>query len=184
MPLLGRCGAVRRQDRVDDRGEGLELGTRGWLRAPVARWYREGQHLAHGAAVDAKAPRRLALAQPLDMAGVANPSVELHREHPRLPRLVPHEPRKAMPRYKFAPPRPDYPAASVAHLSSAALRSLSSCRRCRARQPVHGRADKHAGARGRDITRGKLQPLRLALRASPAAHRAEVPPAPRPATSN
>ena len=53
-----------------------------------------------------------------------------------------------------------------------------------ARQPVHGRADKHSGARGRDITRGKLQPLRLALRASPAAHRAEVPPAPRPATSN
>ena len=27
-----------------------------------------------------------------------------------------------MPRYNFAPPRPDYPAASVAHLSSAALR--------------------------------------------------------------
>ena len=26
-----------------------------------------------------------------------------------------------MPRYNFAPPRPDYPAASVAHLSSAAL---------------------------------------------------------------
>jgi hypothetical protein len=25
-----------------------------------------------------------------------------------------------MPRYNFAPPRPDYPAASVAHLSSAA----------------------------------------------------------------
>ena len=31
-----------------------------------------------------------------------------------------------MPRYNFAPPRPDYPAASVAHLSSAALTSTSS----------------------------------------------------------
>src|SRR5436305_14701162 len=41
--------------------------------------------------MDAEAPRRLALAQPLDVAGVASPSVELHREHPRLPRLVPHE---------------------------------------------------------------------------------------------
>ena len=29
-----------------------------------------------------------------------------------------------MPRYNFAPPRPDYPAASVAHLSSAALTTL------------------------------------------------------------
>ena len=29
-----------------------------------------------------------------------------------------------MPRYSFVPPRPDYPAASVAHLSSAALMSL------------------------------------------------------------
>ena len=115
VPLLGRGGAVRLQDLVDDRGESLELGARGRLGAPVARRHREGQHLAHGVAVDAKAPCRLALAQPLDMAGVANPSVELHREHPRLPQLVLHEPRKALPRYSFAPPRPDYPAASLAH---------------------------------------------------------------------
>src|SRR6185369_9539054 len=38
--------------------------------------------------------RRLALAQPLDMAGVANPSVQLHREHPRPLRPVTHEPKE------------------------------------------------------------------------------------------
>src|SRR3954469_3663301 len=145
MPLLGRGGAVRLQDRVDDRGERLELRTQGRLRAPVARRYGKAQHLAHGVAVNAEPPRRLALAQPLDMAGVANPSVELHREHPRLPRLVPYEPRKAMPRYNFAPPRPDYPAVSVAHHSSAALTTASpgrspcpgvSARASETRQPV------------------------------------------------
>ena len=37
VPLLGRCGAVRLQDRVDDRGESPELGACGRLGAPVAR---------------------------------------------------------------------------------------------------------------------------------------------------
>src|SRR3954463_9179168 len=32
--------------------------------------------------IDAEAPRRLALAQPLDVAGVANPRVQFHRLHP------------------------------------------------------------------------------------------------------
>src|ERR687883_28543 len=61
---------------------------------PVARRHREGQHLAYGFAVNAKPPRRLALAQPLNMAGVANPSVELHREHPRPLWPAAHEPKE------------------------------------------------------------------------------------------
>jgi hypothetical protein len=64
VPLLGRGCAVRRQDR----GERRELRTCGRLPTPVARRYGKAQHLAHRVAVDA--------------------------EHPRLPRLVPHERRQ------------------------------------------------------------------------------------------
>src|SRR5919107_3940762 len=94
MPLLRRRRAVGRQDLVDDRGEGAQLGAARRRGAPVARRHRKGQHLAYGIAVNPKAPRRLALAQTLDMAGVANPSVELHREHPRPLRPVAYEPKE------------------------------------------------------------------------------------------
>ena len=40
------------------------------------------QHLGHRLRIDAEPPRRLALAQPLDMAGVSDPRVQLHRLHP------------------------------------------------------------------------------------------------------
>jgi hypothetical protein len=43
------------------------------------------------------------------MAGTPNPRVEIHSLHP--PGLPPPG-RKARQRSKFAPPRPDYPAAS------------------------------------------------------------------------
>jgi hypothetical protein len=82
VPLLGRRRAVLLQDPVDGRGERPEPPGYRRTPPPVARRHREGQHLAHRVAVDAEAPRRLPEAQPLDMAGVANPSVELHREHP------------------------------------------------------------------------------------------------------
>ena len=71
--------------------------------------------------MEAETACRLALGQPLDMAGVPDPSVELHREHPRLLRLVSSEPKKATTRYTFAPPQPAYPATSVAHFRTAAL---------------------------------------------------------------
>src|SRR5215210_5036442 len=91
------------------------------VNAPSRR-HREGQHLAHRVAVDAEAPGRLPEAQPLDMAGVANPSVELHREHPfAFPSSSCTSPKKAPPRYTLAPPRPDNPAASLGHFVSAAL---------------------------------------------------------------
>jgi hypothetical protein len=94
VPLLRRRGAICRQDLVDNGREGAELGA-GWrLAAPVARRHREGQHLASGIAVDPEAPRRLALAQTLDMAGMANPSVELHREHPRPLQPAAYEPKE------------------------------------------------------------------------------------------
>ena len=56
----------------------LETAMLEMLSASVARRYGKGQHLVHAAAVNARTLRRLALAQPLDVAGVANPSVELH----------------------------------------------------------------------------------------------------------
>src|SRR4029453_17567369 len=59
-----------------------QLGTRRRLAAPVARWHRMPQHLGHRLRVDAEPPRRLALAQALDMAGVANPRVQVHWLHP------------------------------------------------------------------------------------------------------
>ena len=62
VPLLERRRPVCLQDGVDDCGEGIELGARRWLRPAIARGHREGQHLAHGVAVEAEAPRRLALA--------------------------------------------------------------------------------------------------------------------------
>ena len=40
------------------------------------------QHLRHRLRIDAEPPRRLALAQPLDMAGVANPRIQFHWLHP------------------------------------------------------------------------------------------------------
>ena len=78
VPLLDRRRAVLLQDPVDHRGERPQPGACRWTPPSVARRHREGQHLADRVAVNAKAPGRLPDAQPLDMAGVANPSVELH----------------------------------------------------------------------------------------------------------
>ncbi|WP_375293384.1 DDE-type integrase/transposase/recombinase [Siccirubricoccus sp. G192] len=56
------------------------------------------------------------------MAGVADTTVELHREHPfAFPSSSSTSPRKALSRYTLAPPRPDQPAASVGHFLTAAL---------------------------------------------------------------
>src|SRR3954464_15670502 len=103
VPLLRRRRAVGRQDLVDDRGDGAELGAARRRGTPVARLHREGQHLAYGVAVDPEAPRRLALAQTLDMAGVANPSVELHREHLRPLRPAAYEPKEGNDPVQFGP---------------------------------------------------------------------------------
>jgi hypothetical protein len=55
------------------------------------------------------------------MAGVANPSVQLHREHPRPLQLALASSKRAIPRYTFVPPQPNNPAASLAHFASAVL---------------------------------------------------------------
>ena len=117
---FGGADAVCRQDLVDDRGDGAELGAARRLGTPVARRHREGQHLAYGIAVDPKAPRRLALAQTLDMAGVANPSVELHREHPRPLRPAAHEPKEGNDPVQFC--------TGAAGLSGRLSGTLSQCR--------------------------------------------------------
>src|SRR5687768_5007413 len=121
VALLGRRRAVRLQKAINDGCERIELGAGRWLGAPIARWHREGQHLPHGLAMKTKAPRRLALAQALNLAGVANASITLHCEHPSafLGSFV-TSPKKALPRYTLAPPRPDRPAASLGHFLTAA----------------------------------------------------------------
>src|SRR4051794_22533429 len=60
--------------------------------------------------MDAEAPCRFALAQPLDLAGVTNPSVQLHREHPPPSSSFRPSSRKASGRYSLAPPRPGHSA--------------------------------------------------------------------------
>src|SRR3954453_22387176 len=120
VPVLRRRRAVGRQDLVDDRGDGAELGAARRRGTPVARRHREGQHLAYGIAVDPEAPRRLALAQALDMAGVANPSVELHREHPRPLRPAAYEPKEGNDPVQFC--------TGAAGLSGRLSGTLSQCR--------------------------------------------------------
>ena len=58
------------------------FGRAGGLRAPVARRHRERQHLRHRLRIDPEPPRRLPLAQPLDLDRVADPRVKLHPLHP------------------------------------------------------------------------------------------------------
>src|SRR3954454_23320375 len=66
--------------------------------------------------INAKQPRRLPLAHPLHMAGTPNPRIQIHPQAFRSPLR-----RKARQRANFAPPQPDYPAASVRDFLSAAL---------------------------------------------------------------
>src|SRR4051812_46892751 len=75
VALLGWGRTVRLQNAIDCGRERIELGAGGWLGAPIARRHREGQHLAHGLRIDAEASCGLALAQALNMAGVANPRI-------------------------------------------------------------------------------------------------------------
>src|SRR5829696_6008900 len=84
-----RRGTVRLQHAIDDRRERIELRAGRWLGAPVTRRHREGQHLAHRFRVNAEAPCGLALAQALNLAGVANPRVQFHRLHPTRPAADP-----------------------------------------------------------------------------------------------
>ena len=78
--------------------------------------------LTYASAGALSTPRRLALAHPLDMAGMANPRVQLHRLHPH-PSAV-RTGRKIRRRRTFTPPppppQPDRTAASVRDFRAAA----------------------------------------------------------------
>ena len=60
----------------------IQLRPHRRLRAPVARRHRERQHLGHRPRVDPKPPRRLPLAQPLDLNRIPNLRIKLHLLHP------------------------------------------------------------------------------------------------------
>ncbi len=81
MPLLLRQRPVRLEDLVDDRDERIQLRACWRLRSPVSWRHRVFQNLPHRLAVDAKHPRRFALAHPFDMARPALPTVEFHAIH-------------------------------------------------------------------------------------------------------
>ena len=84
----------------------------------------EGRHGAHQVfdVAEAAVLRTLTLAQPFHMAGVANPSVQPHREHARPLQFVCASSDRAFSQHTFMPARPDYQAASLAHCAGAALK--------------------------------------------------------------
>ena len=102
MALLYRRVPVRRQDRVDHRDQRAKLRLRRRLLPPVPRRHREPADLRDRLPVQAKYPRCLPPALPLDKHKLPNSRINLHREHSR-----PSPIRKGQP-YKwpvFTPPR-------------------------------------------------------------------------------
>ena len=75
VTLLRRTALILLEDPVDDPNEGVQLRSRRRLLAPVPRRHREHHHLGHRPRVDPEPSRRFALAQPLDLNRIANPSV-------------------------------------------------------------------------------------------------------------
>ncbi len=71
------CGSTLK-NAIDDAGEGIELGASDRAAAPIARRRRKPQHLGNRLAMKPENPRRLADANPLDMAGAANAAIQIH----------------------------------------------------------------------------------------------------------
>ena len=86
VALLPGHAKVALQDRVDDAGEGLQLGAAGRILPPAARRDRVGGHLAHRVPVQAERPGCLPDAHPIDHHRSPDPQVHFHSIHP------PHHP--------------------------------------------------------------------------------------------
>ncbi len=82
VPLLRRPGLIVCDDLVDDPDERIQLRPLRWCVPPVPGRNREHHHLGHRPRVDPEPPRRLAMAQPLNLHRIANPPVQLHALHP------------------------------------------------------------------------------------------------------
>ena len=80
------------QYRVNHAGEGLELGSAGRARSPVAGRNRVGQHLAHRVPMQTKHPGGFPNAHPLYHAGSSHPNVHLHCKHPSHPPKAANQP--------------------------------------------------------------------------------------------
>ncbi len=107
VTLLRRTALILLKNPVDDPDERVQLRARRRLAPPVTRRHREHHHLGNRPRVDPKPPRRLALAQSLNLHRIANPSVELHALHPPPPA---DSRQKAICCRIFTPAQPDNPA--------------------------------------------------------------------------
>ena len=116
MPLLLGRRFVLGQDLVDDPDERIQLGPHRRLAAPVARRHRERIILRTVLRIDPEPPRRLALAQPLDLDRVANPRIQFHGF---IPRPLPNAAKASSCRI-FPPAQPTDSAASVRDFLSGA----------------------------------------------------------------
>src|SRR4051812_22956520 len=82
VTLLRWTAFILFQDPVDDSHERIQLRTRRRPAPPISRWDRKRQHLHHCPRIYAKATRRLAPTDPLNLNRVADPPIQLHALHP------------------------------------------------------------------------------------------------------
>ena len=75
MKLLRMARPVSFQNLIDDRGKRIQLRSLRRAAAPVSRRHRIHHHLCYRPRIDPKSPRRLALAQALDLHRMTNPSI-------------------------------------------------------------------------------------------------------------
>ena len=117
VPLLAVNRAITLQPAVDDPGEPVQLRPLHRGRPPVAGRNREGQHLTHAVARDAKVPGRLSLAHAL-RAGQTNLAIHVHGDDPP---ALPSNCRKDKGGRLLRRPQRGQPAAPVADFSTAVL---------------------------------------------------------------
>ena len=79
--LLGDLQVVL-EDLIDDALERVQLGTAWWFAPLVPGRCRILEHLAHGVPMQPEHPGRFTNAHPFDVAGSANPAIQLHCVHP------------------------------------------------------------------------------------------------------
>ena len=97
VALLAVRPPILFQDPIDDTGERIELWTTWRTAPPVARRYRERQHLGDRLAVDPETVSRFPSAQSLTIARQSDTPIKIHSKHPPA-----FQPRKRTEGYKVA----------------------------------------------------------------------------------